>query len=328
MRKFNVAIVGASGLVGRTMLKVLEERNFPVGDIVLLASEKSAGKTLKYLNKPYKINKLSSDSFENIDIALFSAGGKISGEYAPIAAAAGAIVIDNSSKWRMEPEIPLVVPEVNPDKLLNHKGIIANPNCSTIQLLVALKPIDDNFSLKRVIVSTYQSISGAGQKGLDQLKSELSGQYGKNRPIAFNTLFHPFEENGFTIEENKMINETRKILDKKDLSLAMTCVRLPIIGGHAESVNFETYKPFNISDIRDILASSDGIILKDNIEKEEYPHIKTSENTDPVYIGRIRMDHSAPNSAYMWVVADNLRKGAATNAVQIAEKLIELKLIK
>ena len=328
MKEYNIAIVGASGLVGRKMLTVLHERQLPIKELSLFASARSAGQKLIYNGKEITIQELTEDSFEGIDIALFSAGGDTSKKYAPIAAAAGCTVIDNSSAWRMDENTPLVVPEVNPDALKEHKGIIANPNCSTIQLMLPLKAIHENYGLKRVICSTYQSITGAGQKGLDKLENELVGNYSDEKPIAFNTLFHPFESNGFTNEENKMIKESRKILGLPELNIAVTCVRLPIVGGHAESVNFETERDFSIDHLRNLLMTTKNMVVLDNWKEGDYPTPKEANDKDPVFVGRLRKDESAPNSAYMWVVADNLRKGAATNAVQIAEKLIEMDLVK
>ena len=328
MREYNVAIIGASGLVGRKMLTVLHERQLPIKKLSLFASARSAGQKLIYNAEEITIKELTEDSFEGIDIALFSAGGDTSKKYAPIAAAAGCTVIDNSSAWRMDENTPLVVPEVNPDALKSHKGIIANPNCSTIQLMLPLKVIHDNYGLKRVVCSTYQSITGAGQKGLDKLQNELGGQYSEEKPIAFNTLFHPFEDNGFTNEENKMIKESRKILGLPELKLAVTCVRLPIVGGHAESVNFETERDFSIDHFKNLLMTTKNVVVLDNWKEGDYPTPYESNDKDPVFVGRLRKDSSASNAAYMWVVSDNLRKGAATNAVQIAEKLIEMDVVK
>lgn len=327
-KRYNIAISGATGLVGRTMLKVLEQRNFPVGNLKLLASGRSAGVQIPFKNDIYTVQEISGDSFEDIDIALFSAGKDVSVQFADAAARSGCVVIDNGSYWRMHPEVPLVVPEVNPDALNKHYGIIANPNCSTIQLVVPLKSINDKYTLKRVVVSTYQSISGAGQKGIDQLNSEIAGQEPASRvtshQIAFNTVFHKItEEFGYSEEELKMINETRKILGLANLSITMTCVRLPILGGHGESVNIETELPFSLQELKDSLSSSNGIIIKDKPELEIYPTPKDANGTDEVYIGRIRRDNSIENGLNLWIVADNVRKGAASNAVQIAEKLIE-----
>ncbi len=329
IKKFNVAIVGASGLVGRTMAKVLEEHNFPIAEIKFLTSKNSAGGEIIFKEKKYYFEELNENSFDNCDIALFSAGGSVSKIFAPIAVDSGCIVIDNSSYWRMHQEVPLVVPEVNPEDLKNHKGIIANPNCSTIQLVVALKPLDVNYGLKRVVCSTYQSISGAGQKGVNKLMNEIAGNQSDDKyPIAFSTMFHAFEDNGFTQEENKMINETRKILHLENLPVAMTCVRLPVLGGHSESVNIELMKSFSIEEINKTLQSAEGVILIDNPLEDEYPTPILSNGKDEVFVGRVREDNSVENGLYLWVVADNLRKGAASNAVQIAEKMIEMDLIK
>ncbi|MCO5252409.1 MAG: aspartate-semialdehyde dehydrogenase [Candidatus Kapabacteria bacterium] len=323
MKRYNVAIVGAGGLVGRAMLKVLEEQNFPVARLGLFASSRSAGTELSFRGESYKIEELMPEVFEDFDIALFSAGGSVSKEFAPIAVEKGCIVIDNSSAWRMDPEVPLIVPEVNPHHLQSHKGIIANPNCSTIQLVVALKPLSDNFGLKRVVCSTYQSISGAGNKGVEKLRNEISGTGTDAQPIAFNLLFHQFEPSGFTVEESKMINETRKIFGNESLSLAFTCVRVPTLGGHCESVNVELESSYEIEEIKRLYANTVGVVLMDDTSRDSYPTPQITQDTDPVYIGRIRRDDSAENALYLWVAADNLRKGAATNAVQIAQLLIK-----
>ncbi len=321
MDKKNIAIVGATGLVGRTMLKVLEERNFPINNLRLYASARSAGKKLNFAGKEYIVEETNEDSFQDIDIALFSAGKEASKKYAPIAASNGCVVIDNSSAWRMDTAVPLVVPEVNKEVLKDYKGIIANPNCSTIQLMLVLKPLQDNYGLKRVVASTYQSISGAGQSGIDKLMSEIKNKAEiKSESIAYNTNFHTIsDENGFTEEEIKMINETRKILDLPDLPIAVTCVRLPILGGHGESVNVELNKEYNINDIRELLARSENLILMDKPLENIYPTPAVSKDKDEVFVGRLRIDNSVKNGLYFWVVADNIRKGAATNAVQIAE---------
>jgi len=327
IKTYSIAIVGATGLVGRKMLQVLDEHNFPINEIKLFASKKSAGTKIIFKNQELIVEELNPKSFKNIDIALFSAGSDISKEYAPIAVESKCIVIDNSSAWRMDKNVPLVVPEVNSKALYNHNYIIANPNCSTIQLVVALNPLHQKFNIKRVVCSTYQSVSGAGQKGIDKLKAELKDEiYDNNIKYAYNTVFHPFSENRFTIEENKMINELHKILDDK-IQIAVTCVRVPTLGGHAESINIEFEKEFQIEDIKYILSNSEGIVLMDNFKENVYPYPEIVNDSDFVYVGRIRKDTSVKNGLYMWVVADNLRKGAATNAVQIAEKIIELDLI-
>ena len=327
-KEIKIAVVGATGLVGQTMLKVLEDRKFPAASVKLIASEKTAGQIIHYRGEDHSVEVLNEDSFNDVDIALFSCGKKASLKYAPIAAKAGSIVVDNSSAWRMHKDVPLVVPEVNPEDLDNHNGIIANPNCSTIQMLVAIKPLHDKYNLKRLIISTYQSVSGAGQKGVNQLLDEITGKYPEQRisdkKVAFNTVFHDFDpETGFTEEETKMINETRKILHEPDMLVAVTCVRLPVLGGHGESLNLEFNTPFEIDDIKHILNNSDGIELVDNPAEDKYPHPDMSYGTDPVYVGRIRRDTTVENGLYLWVVADNLRKGAATNAVQIAETIIQ-----
>ena len=320
-----IAIAGSTGLVGRTMLEVLEERGYVFDEVRLLASAKSSGTTQRYFGTDLTVAALDENSFEGLDFALFSAGGETSGKYAGIAARSGCIVIDNSSQWRMDSDVPLVVPEVNPAAAAGHHGIIANPNCSTIQLVVAMKPIDDEFELKRLIISTYQSISGAGQHGIARLMSEIDNpELNQTDPIAFNTGFHPFAGgDGFTVEEIKMKSEIRKIFGKDDLNIAVTCVRLPILGGHGESVNFETSKPFEALAIRKLIDASPNIVLMDDPAANLYPTPKISGGTDHVFAGRIRKDDSAENAGYIWVVADNLRKGAATNAVQILELLIE-----
>lgn len=327
-----IAIVGATGLVGRTMIKLLEERQFEYSSLTLLASERSAGEIIRFNGQNIIIQELHENSFKDIDIALFSAGGNISREFAPIAAKSGAFVVDNSSAWRMEDNIPLVVPEINFDIVSKDTKIIANPNCSTIQLVVVLDVIKKHFGLKRVVCSTYQSISGAGQKGVQQLTQEIyemidDTEIPKHR-IAYNTIFHAASDyKGFTEEEKKMLFETRKILSDNDMKLAFTCVRLPILGGHAESVNLETNEKADLNKLREILSNSQGIQVVDDLDNDEYPTPYSVDNKDDVFVGRIREDDSAENGIYLWIVADNLRKGAATNAVQIAEKIIEHNLI-
>lgn len=326
---YNIAIVGATGLVGRTMLRLLEERNIEVGNLKLLASSKSVGIIIPFKGDDIKVEELTEDSFEGIDIALFSAGGETSKKYAPFAAMNKTIVIDNSSAWRMDENCPLVVPEVNPEALKNHNYIIANPNCSTIQLVVALKPIMDAVGLESVFCSTYQSISGAGQKGVDKLTQEINDHFysdGSLR-IAYNTLFHPLESNGNTNEENKMHAETRKILGTNEIKTSFTCVRLPILGGHAESVQIKTKQNVNLSKLKEIIKSGDGIELIEEGPNFNYPTTQDAEHSDLVYVGRVRKENQLENTFNLWVVADNLRKGAATNAVQIAEKMIEMGLV-
>lgn len=323
---FNIAIVGATGLVGRMFIKVLEERNFPVKSIRLFASERSAGSSIDFKNEKIIVEKLGQNCFKGTDIALFSAGGAIAKEWAKIASSSNCVVIDNSSYWRMFPEVPLVVPEVNPEAIKNHNGIISNPNCSTIQLVVALKPISDAFGLKRVLVSTYQSISGAGQKGLNQLNAEInnieiSNPISKYR-VANNLIFHNFDSsNDFTVEEVKMINEIRKILGLHKLHISVTCVRIPVLVGHGESVNLELEKEFQINQIKEVLSKQKNLVIKDNPDEDEYPTLQDSEDSDLVFVGRIRLDKSVQNGLHLWIIANNLRKGAATNTVQIAELL-------
>jgi aspartate-semialdehyde dehydrogenase len=321
------AIVGVTGLVGRTMLKVLAERHIPMRSLRAFASSASAGRELPFADRTVVVEPLDAGTFNDVDFALFSAGSSISREFAPIAAKAGAIVVDNSSAWRMDPNVPLVVPEVNPGALSRHNGIIANPNCSTIQLVVALKPLHDAFGLKRVVVSTYQSISGAGQSGLDQLHQELAGDTPAepkfSRPAAFNTIFHSFPPgDDQTEEETKMVNETKKILDLPELAISVTCVRIPTVAAHGESVNIEFDRPVTAEQAREILAASDGIVVMDDPASDVYPTPLDAGGRDEVFVGRIRADESRENTLNLWVVADNVRKGAATNAVQIVEKLL------
>lgn len=322
----NVAIVGATGLVGRTMLRVLEEHQVQVGELRLLASKRSAGVVIHGLGRENVVQELTPESFAGMDYALFSAGGAISKIYAPIAAAAGCVAIDNSSSWRMDPAVPLVVTEVNPGDVHTHSGIIANPNCSTIQLVVAVKPLIDMYGAKRLVVSTYQSPSGAGQQGVDQLTAELAGQEPQNRitphTLAMNTVFHTINElNGSSEEEVKMMRETRRILHLPELPIAVTCVRVPVLGGHAESVAIETVHACDPDAARKLLSTQEGIVVVDDPASHTYPTPAASKGTDPVYVGRIRKDASVEHGLLMWVVADNLRKGAATNAVQILQLL-------
>ncbi len=327
-KKLNVAVVGATGMVGRTFLKVLEEKQLPVENYYLFASKKSAGSKINFMGKEYVVEELTEQSFDRgIDIALFSAGGSASEKFAPIAASKGCIVIDNSSAWRMDENVPLVVPEVNPEDIKWNKGIIANPNCSTIQAVVALKPLDDKYTIKRVVYSTYQAVSGAGMGGWSDLENGLKGEAPKKfpYPIAGNCLPHidVFLPDGYTKEELKMINETRKILGKPDLRVTATTVRVPVFNSHSESINVEFEKSFEMDELREVLSSAPGIIVQDDIENNVYPMAINATGTDETYVGRIRRDNSVENGINIWVVADNIRKGAASNAVQIAEKLIE-----
>jgi len=328
-KKPNLALVGATGLVGNTVLKVLEERNFPFENLYIMASARSAGKTITFKGKDYVVEELNEKSFEKpIDIAIFSAGGDVSKKYAPIAAQCGVTVIDNSSAWRMDESVPLVVPEVNVDDIKWNKGIIANPNCSTIQAVVVLKPLYDKYGIKRVIYSTYQAVSGTGLNGITDLKNGLAGStetIAYAHPIAGNCLPHidVFTENGYTKEEMKMILETRKILKDDKLAVTATTVRVPIFDCHSESINIELEKPFEVEDVKKLLAESQGIVLQDDPQNNVYPLARNIVGRDEVYVGRIRRDFSVENGINLWVVADNIRKGAATNAIQIAEELIK-----
>ncbi|WP_293448930.1 aspartate-semialdehyde dehydrogenase [Persephonella sp.] len=337
MKNYNIAVLGATGAVGKTMLKVLEERSFPVGEIRLLASEKSAGKEIEFMGLKYKVQPVSPEAFEGIDIALFSAGGSRSKQWAPIAVEKGAVVIDNSSAFRMEDDVPLVVPEVNPEDVKWHKGIIANPNCSTIQMVVALYPIHKAKKIKRVIVSTYQAVSGAGATAIKDLEEEtrayFEGKYyypeALPNHIAFNVIPHidVFLDNDYTKEEMKMFHETRKIMHAPDINVSATCARVPVFYGHSEAVVIETENPITPEEAREILKNAPGVILEDDPKNNIYPMPIEVAGKDEVFVGRIRKDLAFENGLSMWVVADNLRKGAATNAVQIAELLIEYNLI-
>ncbi len=326
-KEYKLAIVGATGLVGRTVLKVLEEENLPISTYKLFASSKSAGTTLKFMGKDYIVNELTENSFdEHFDFAIFSAGGDTSKKFSPIAASKGCIVIDNSSAFRMDPNVPLVVPEVNPEKIKENKGIISNPNCSTIQAVIALKPLDDKFKIKRIVYSTYQAVSGAGQKGLDDLKNGLLGISPKKFPhqIVNNCLPHidVFLDNGYTKEEEKMINETRKILGKPDLKVTATTVRVPVENSHSESINIEFENSFELDEVVKTLKDFHGIIVQDDVMNNIYPLATNATGHNEVFVGRIRRDFSVENGINIWVVADNIRKGAASNAVQILEKLL------
>lgn len=333
LKKINIAVVGATGMVGRTILKVLEERNFPFNELFCFASERSAGETVFCKGQPYTVEALSEKVFDrDIQIALFSAGGEISKRFAPIAASKGIIVIDNSSAWRMDPNVPLVVPEVNAQTLTNHKNIIANPNCSTIQAMVALKPLYDAYGIKRIVYSTYQAVSGSGVKGIYDLNEGLKGNDPRTcypHPIAGNCLpqIDVFTENGYTKEEMKMILETKKILGDDSLKVTATAVRVPIENGHSESINVELNQPFELSHVLNTLKNADGLVVLDQPELGIYPLAKDINGQDEVYVGRIRRDFSLDNGINFWVVADNIRKGAATNATQIAESLLKMNLL-
>ncbi len=334
-KAYAVAVAGATGAVGLEMIKTLEQRKFPVGSIKLLASERSEGKELRFNGKPAKVERLTKDSFKGIQVALFSAGASRSLEFAPAAAASGAVVVDNSSAFRMDPEIPLVVPEVNPHAIAQYKkrGIIANPNCSTIQMVVALKPIHDAVRIKRIVVSTYQAVSGTGLKAIDELlvqsRALLNSQEIQKKvyphQIAFNCLPHidSFLDNGYTKEEMKMVNETRKIMEDPTIRVTATTVRVPVLHSHSESVNIETEKKITPKEVRELLSKAPGVKVVDNPALNEYPLAIHAAGRDETFVGRIREDESIPNGINLWVVSDNVRKGAALNAVQIAEILIE-----
>ncbi len=328
MKKYNVAVVGATGMVGRKFLQVLEERNLPVENYYLFASAKSAGKKVTFMGKEYEIIELTPDSIKgkDIDIALFSAGAGTSKTFAPLFAELGAVAIDNSSQWRMDPDVPLVVPEVNPDDIDKHHGIIANPNCSTIQAVVALKPLYDKYGIRRIVYSTYQAVSGAGLGGYEDLKNGINGEAPKKfpYPIFGNCIPHidVFLENGYTKEEMKMVNETRKILGDDSLRITATTVRVPVYYGHSESINVELGSAYDLDELKSVLAAGKGIIMADDPANLKYPMAIDCEDHDEVYVGRVRRDDSVENGLNLWVVADNIRKGAATNAVQIAEEYI------
>jgi aspartate-semialdehyde dehydrogenase len=327
-----VAVVGATGLVGGMMLKILEERNFPVTELIPVATEKSVGKEVTFKNRKYKVQSVMMAIEMKPDIALFSAGGNTSLEWAPKFAEIGSTVIDNSSAWRMDPSKKLIVPEINADALTKEDKIIANPNCSTIQMVMALDPLHKKYTIKRIVVSTYQSVSGTGKKAVDQLMNErkgITGEMAYKYVIDLNVLPHidVFLDNGYTREEMKMINETRKILRDDSIRVTSTTVRVPVKGGHSESVNIEFAKDFDLNEVRKLLSASPGVVVVDDPAQFKYPMPIDAEGKDDVFVGRIRRDESQPNSLNLWIVSDNLRKGAATNAVQIAEYLVEKRLI-
>ena len=330
MKKYNIAVVGATGMVGSKFLQVLSERKLPAENYYLYASSKSAGKEIEFMGKTHKVLELKSENIldKKIDIALFSAGGDVSKEFAPVFAKHGALVIDNSSAWRRDVNVPLVVPECNPEDILKHKNIIANPNCSTIQAVVALKPLNDAFKIKRIVYSTYQAVSGAGVRGFNDLKGGICGEKPQKfpYPIFGNCLPHidVFLDNGYTEEEDKMIFETKKILHDDSLKITATCVRVPVYYGHSESINVEFEKPCTVEEVKKVLSSAPGVVVQDDVKNNVYPMPVSAEDKDEVFVGRIRKDDTVPSGINMWVVADNIRKGAATNAVQIAEKAIEL----
>ena len=332
--KYTFAVVGATGAVGNEMISILEERDFPIENVRFFASERSEGILLKFKGQDIPVETLKEDSFYGIDIALFSAGAERSKIWAPIAVRSGCVVIDNSSQWRMNPDVPLVVPEVNPHDLKWHKGIIANPNCSTIQMVVPLKPIHDIAKIKRIVVTTFQSVSGTGKKAMDELLQQTVALLNfkdieiKVYPhqIAFNVLPHidKFLENGYTKEEMKMVNETKKIMGDSSIKITATTVRVPVFRGHSESVNIETEKKITAEEVRELLIKSQGVVVVDNPEKNEYPLPIYVSGKNEVFVGRIREDESIENGINMWIVSDNLRKGAALNAIQIAEELINI----
>lgn len=322
-----VAVVGATGLVGRMMLKVLEERNFPVSELHLFASTRSAGSVMEFKGKKYTVKELTVENIKKsaVKYAIFSAGGEVSKNFAPVFAQCGAVAIDNSSYWRMDKNVPLVVPEVNPEAAFKHNGIIANPNCSTIQAVVALKPLHDAFKIKRIVYSTYQAVSGAGRQGCDDLKNGIAGAPPQKfpHPIAFNVLPHidVFTDDGYTKEELKMVNETRKILGDDSLRITATTARVPVYYGHSESINIEFYKPVTRAAALDVLRKAKGVVVCDDPAANVYPMPIDAEGRDEVLVGRVREDRSVDSGLNIWVVADNIRKGAASNAVQIAELL-------
>jgi aspartate-semialdehyde dehydrogenase len=339
---YTVAVVGATGAVGEQMIKTLEERNFPVGELKPLASARSAGTTVRFRGQEIVVQEATPEAFEGVDIALFSAGGGVSKELAPEAAKRGAVVVDNSSAFRMEPDVPLVVPEVNPEEIKKHKGIIANPNCSTIQMVVALKPLYDRYGIERIIVSTYQAVSGSGAKAMAELEAQTRAyvngddmplnvmpvaKLDKHYPIAFNVIpqCDVAQENGYTFEEMKMVNETRKIFGDESIGVSATCVRVPVLSGHSESVYVELKSDYDLDEVRELLQNAPGVIVQDDIFEQIYPMPANVAGRTEVFVGRIRRDLTNPRGLNLWVVADNLLKGAATNAVQIAEKWIAFK---
>lgn len=338
--RYNVAVVGATGAVGNKIVETLERRNFPVGELRLLASARSVGKQITFKGQSYTVEEAVPDAFSGIDFALFSAGGSVSKQLAAAAVERGAVVIDNTNAFRMQPDVPLVVPEVNPHTIAEHHGIIANPNCSTIQMVVALKPIYDAFGIERIIVSTYQAVSGAGQAAIEELKEQsrqvLNGEAVEpkvlpvrslpvHHPIAFNVIpqIDVFEENGYSREEMKMVNETRKILADPQLKITTTCVRVPVFFGHSESVYVETKKPFALEEVRSLLEAAPGVVVVDDLENQRYPLAIDAEGKFETFVGRLRRDLSHPRGLNMWIVSDNVLKGAAWNAVQIAETMIQ-----
>ncbi len=337
-RRYTVAIVGATGVVGGTVRAILEQRAFPVGELRLLASARSRGAQLDFNGRAYAVAELTADAFAGVDLAFFAAGGAVSRQFVPVAVAAGAVAIDKSSAFRGAPDVPLVVPEVNADHLAGHRGVIATPNCSTIQMVVALKPIYDAAGIERVVVATYQSVSGSGKRGVDDLDSQARAWAAGADPelafyprrIAFNLLPHidSFLDDGTTKEERKMVDETVKIFADTQIRVTATCVRVPVFGAHSEAVNVQTRRPLGAARARELLAAAPGVEVVDDPRRGRYPTPLDAEGTDPVYVGRIRDDDTAGNALNFWCVADNLRKGAALNAVQIAETLVARDLLR
>lgn len=338
-KKYNVAVVGATGAVGQQIIRTLAARQFPINELKLLSSARSAGTELSFNGQTYRLEEATPESFKGVDIALFSAGGAVSRKLAPEAVKHGALVIDNTSAFRMDPQVPLVVPEVNPEDIAKHQGIIANPNCSTIQMVVALKPLADRFGLKRIVVSTYQAVSGAGTLAIDELKRQAKavleeqdftpdilpvGGLPRKHQIAFNAVpqIDVFEENGFTFEELKMINETKKIMHNEQIEIAATCVRIPVVTGHSESVYAEFEKDIDVATAKAILSEAPGVIVEDHLEEQLYPLATTATGKNEVFVGRLRQDLNRRNGLHLWIVSDNLLKGAAWNSVQIAEYYI------
>ena len=327
-----IAVVGATGMVGNVMLQVLEERNFPVSELLLVASERSVGKVIEFKGKDYSVIGLQDAVDARPDIALFSAGGETSLEWAPKFAEVGTTVVDNSSAWRMDPDKKLIVPEINASELSPEDKIIANPNCSTIQMVVALAPLHKKYKIKRLVISTYQSITGTGVKAVQQLENEyqqINGEMAYPYPIHRNALPHcdVFEANGYTKEEMKLVRETQKILNDKTIAVTATAVRIPVVGGHSESINIEFENEFDVKEVRELLSESEGVTVQDNLDTNSYPMPMFAEGKDDVFVGRIRRDESQPKTLNIWVVSDNLRKGAATNTIQIAEYLAKHELV-
>lgn len=333
MKHYTVAVVGATGAVGRTMISTLEKRGFPVSSLKALASERTAGETIVFNGQPVKVEVLTEKSFDGVDIALFSAGGSVSERYVPYAVKAGAVVIDNTSHFRMDENVPLVVPEVNPEDLYAHQGIIANPNCSTIQMVHALNAIRTTYGIRKLVVSTYQAVSGTGKDAVDELREQVLNEASTPsiypHPIAYNVLpqIDVFMDNGYTKEEMKMIHETKKIWHDPSIAVTATCVRVPVVSGHAESIYLETNTPYTLEEVHRLLTQTPGVIVQDDPGTQTYPMPLTSAGNEHTFVGRVRPDLHEKNGLNLWVVADNLLKGAALNSIQIAETLIEKDII-